>query len=118
MDPAMPNQQVAHEQRRANWLLEALSSLTVAGLLTVIWFGAQQSKQIDDTTADVAEIRMDIKEIVSTLNDLRAGSITIGVGLNTMQRDIERNSERIDHLERRAGIMSAPNWRNNGGDIP
>ena len=77
---------IARDQRRANWLIEALSGASLFALLGLVWYAAQQSQNVDVTLEAVNAL----KEQTQTYQQEARRAAT------TVQRDVDRLGVRVE----------------------
>lgn len=95
------------EQRNAYRLIELISSVSLITVFGLVWFSAQQSKQIDDTAKDVLEVRQDIRAIRDSVTSIHLSSVTTSAAATTISRDIDRNAREIERLWKRMADQQA-----------
>ena len=92
---------IPDEQKKAYWLLEALSGVSLVMIIGVVWFMAQQSAQIDDSASDVKSIAVSIEKLADSTREVQRDVDRLGTQMTSMSRDIDRNRDAVTALDRR-----------------
>ena len=107
----MLSQKLPEEQRAPYRVIEGLLGVSLAGVLGLVWFAAQQSARVDESASDLKELMGDIRELGRDMGTLQQDFNLLRGEIKGIGRDVERNRDARLELERRVNREAFRDFR-------